>query len=771
MRTRLHVILVVVAAFLLSFARSAGAAPEAHILRIDPRASQAEGAPVLTTVVELVQNKRMSEAIAECATMRGDSQLDCQSEKLEAPQALYSPIAPFPETAAIFTVTVDGADRPGSFVSKARWGESLAQPGIGTAWLIVIDAASSMGSRFEDAKAVAGAFIGSLTTNDIVDVMFFNDRQVVSDSKWQPSSAKAQVEGFVNALKSTYPVQGRVRPLFNIIKQAATDGFRELGNVGGKVNVPLHQAMLVLSNGTAGTDANSTGPGAGLLSQYLAKGRFPEDNTVQPKTPLPVVSVWLPSGGFDEFRANAQEFMQGLANPDIGGFYDVVRSGQGAAKGAKLVTAVRTRFNQMHIVKWKVACINPSVTQTFKLVFTNTSTPVLGDSTFKDVPMGIDPTQWPLDVNVDYTQQIAARDPLEPGGKFTVYGDFCWGGEKDRAEVYFISAGTQPPATMAGTDLEAAKRTQQQLIASGLRGRAIQSSDRDAVFEAPDKDKILSGSGKATTARLVIYDNKAHRTSGVTAPTILTLRAQEKSIPWLLVGGGAAGVVVIALLLVVVFRGGGKKRPAAGAPMPVVAAGAPYAPAPSPYGGAAPSPYGGAAPYAPVAPVPYAPPAAQPAPAFGAPGPFASPQAPAAPAAPNQEFMYGGAPPPGGYGLTMAHPQAPQAAPPSPYGQAPVGSVSRAVLSGPAGTYTVMPGVDMSIGRDAAKCHIALTEPRVSGVHATLKVEGGQLYVRDEQSNNGTFVDGHRLAPHVWTIVPAAGSLKIGPLEFSVRLE
>ncbi len=100
-----------------------------------------------------------------------------------------------------------------------------------------------------------------------------------------------------------------------------------------------------------------------------------------------------------------------------------------------------------------------------------------------------------------------------------------------------------------------------------------------------------------------------------------------------------------------------------------------------------------------------------------------------------------------------------------------MGGGSRAVLSGAAGTYSVMPGVEMSIGRDMAKCHIALAEPRISGVHATLKVDGGQLYVRDEQSNNGTFVDGHRLAPHVWTVAPAGSSLKFGPVEFSIRLE
>jgi hypothetical protein len=771
MRKRLlsAVLLVVI----LVLAGRAKAAPEAHILRIDPRASQSEGAPVLTTVLELVQNKRLSEATAQCATQRGDAQLDCQSEKLEQPQALYSPIAPFPETAAVFTVSVDGADRPGTFVSKARWGESLTQPGIGTAWLILIDAASTMGPRFEDAKALARAFINSMTSQDIVDVMFFSDRQVVSDSKWQASSAKAQVEGFVNQLKGTYPVQGRVRPLFNIIKQAATDGFHDLGNVGAKVQVPLHQAMVVLSSGTAGTDASSTGPSTEILKQFLTKGRFPEDNTVQPKTPLPVISVWLPAPGYDEFRASAQEFMEGLSNPEIGGFYDVVRTGQGAAKGPKLVTAVRTRFNQMHIVKWRVSCIAPSVTQTFKLVFSNTTTPVAGDSTFKDVPMGIDPTSWPLDVNLDYTKQMAQREPIQPGGKFTVYGDFCWGGDKDRAEVYFMSSGTQPPQTLAGTDLEAAKRTQQQLIASGMRGRALQSSDRDVVFEAPDQDKIVSGSGDAMVARLVVYDNKAQRTSGVTASTILSLRAGERSLPLLWIIGGAFGVVVLLLLVVIVFRSG-KRRPGGPAPAPVVAGGAPYAApggyAPPPGGyGPPPGPAQGAPPaYAPGGPAPaYGPPggyAPGPAvPAFGAPGPFAPAGAPAA------DFMYGGQPA-GEYGLTMAQPAAGAPAP-DPYGGAGAAAATRAILSGPSGMHTVSAGVDVAVGRDGARCQIMLNEPRVSGVHATLRLDAGQLYVRDEQSNNGTHVDGHRLAPNVWTVAPAGSTLRFGPVEFSVRLE
>jgi pSer/pThr/pTyr-binding forkhead associated (FHA) protein len=118
----------------------------------------------------------------------------------------------------------------------------------------------------------------------------------------------------------------------------------------------------------------------------------------------------------------------------------------------------------------------------------------------------------------------------------------------------------------------------------------------------------------------------------------------------------------------------------------------------------------------------------------------------------------------------MAQPM--QGAPsPDAYGAAASPAASRAVLGGAAGTYSVAPGHEMKVGRDAAKCHIALTEPRISAVHATLKMEGGQLYVRDDQSNNGTFVDGHRLAPNVWTVAPTGGVLRFGPVEFNVRIE
>jgi hypothetical protein len=59
----------------------------------------------------------------------------------------------------------------------------------------------------------------------------------------------------------------------------------------------------------------------------------------------------------------------------------------------------------------------------------------------------------------------------------------------------------------------------------------------------------------------------------------------------------------------------------------------------------------------------------------------------------------------------------------------------------------------------------------VSGVHATLKFEGGQLLARDEGSNNGTHVAGTRIPAHTWTQVFAGSSLRFGPVDFIVKID
>ena len=110
----------------------------------------------------------------------------------------------------------------------------------------------------------------------------------------------------------------------------------------------------------------------------------------------------------------------------------------------------------------------------------------------------------------------------------------------------------------------------------------------------------------------------------------------------------------------------------------------------------------------------------------------------------------------------MASPLEP---PPNPY------AASGASIIGTSGQFAIRAGVDVRVGRDPAQCAVTLEEPRVSGVHETLRFENGQLSVRDEGSNNGTHVNGVRIPSGVFTPVPSGGALRFGPVEFSVRFE
>jgi hypothetical protein len=836
-------------------ARRASAAPEAHILRIDPRAGVTDGQPVLTSVIELVQFNALSEVVTAkgCGAVRGDALLDCVSTAVEEKGALFKAL-PFPEGNTNLLVRVDAGENPAKFVSKTSWGAAGKDPLVGTAWLIALDASSAMGARYADAREVANQFIGALGPNDIAKLIIFDDRlnTYTAASQWVPAAQKASLVQILQTNNHTAPSSGGGRPFGGQVK-GLTKAFADLGNTGSTINIPMMQAMVLLSNGAGRQDAGSASVGADVMHQFFVKGRFPEDNTAAPKTPLPVISIFFPNvGGFvnQVSASNDLQFMEDISTPEIGGFFDIVKAGQGVAKAATILSLVKQRFNQMWVVKWRLACLAPTVEQSFRLIVRNVTPAVQPDATFQNVPIGVDPTSWPLDINIAQTKAEADANPVHPGGSFRVYGDFCWGGEKNRAEAYFVPAGTNPNQNVNRNDPEIAKKAMQNLIQQDMRGGAVESADQFVVLNVPDNDKILEGTGDNQVARVVIYDNKAKRASGVTAESVLTLKASKKplNLPIIL---GAAGIVVVILLLVIVllrggsggggrgkrsnnnpppapvvagggappYQGGGYQPPGGGggygasavaAPAPVVAAPVVAAPAPAPAyvapayvapaayppappppepgGGALPLASAGGAPVVQVRcpachsltmatpgqasicfscgqPLPHglaavmavAPAAAgqpEPAPAFAAPAPAPAP--PPAALAPDAN-----APP--AFPLTgaLASPLEP---PPNPYG------ATGASIIGASGQFAIRAGVDVRVGRDPAQCPITLAEPRVSGVHATLRFDGGHLTVRDEGSNNGTYVNGTRIAPNAFTPVPSGAQLRFGPVEFTVRL-
>jgi hypothetical protein len=589
--------------------RAASAFPEAHLLRIDPRAASSNGAPVLSTLLEVVEFNSPSEALTRCNGKTGNAEIDCWTDAVQKDGVLWTGFDFTKVQAnAIFTAKVNGVDIPARIEGNAlKWSDAQKEPGAGTAWLIAIDGSQSAADRFRDAQEIAYAFVKAMQPNDLMDIIVFDshDHQYLTESKWKSFTTKER-DDLVHTLDNAAPSKiAQDRSLFSVLQNVIGDAFGSLGNFSATQNVPMHQALVVLSNGYAKTDAGTTGPAAQTFSGYLMKGRFPDDNTAQVKTPLPLISIWLPPQTTtmvgDMLRNNENQFMQSLANTKIGGFYTVVRGGQGQAKAPGIVAAVRKRFNSMYLVKWRLSCLNPSPEQSFSLMFQKTTPQIIGDTTFKDVPIGVDPSQWPLDIDVEKTQQEATNNPIYPGGKLKVFGEFCWAGAKDRAEAYFIPAGSKPDPQLASGNVDAIKQGVQALVQQNMRGSAIEVGDTFATFQIPDEDKLLDGNGDNMVARVIVYDNGARRLSGHDEKTILTIRASKKPFPILIIAGAGGAVLVLGLLLLVVMRGGGGsgrgKRSPAPPPAPVIAGG----PIP-PYGGYGPPPGGGGGGYGPPPP-------------------------------------------------------------------------------------------------------------------------------------------------------------------------
>jgi len=72
----------------------------------------------------------------------------------------------------------------------------------------------------------------------------------------------------------------------------------------------------------------------------------------------------------------------------------------------------------------------------------------------------------------------------------------------------------------------------------------------------------------------------------------------------------------------------------------------------------------------------------------------------------------------------------------------------------------------MQIGRENDSA-ISLNDPRVSRIHATLVVKDGFLYVRDEGSSNGTFINRIRILKS--TLILDGDQLRVGDTIFAVR--
>ena len=156
-------------------------------------------------MIEVVQFKRLSDVLQPCAGVTGAATMNCWSEQLEKPGALWDP-SPSPSRTRTCSFKVAGEDKPTKFVDKTQWGKAQAQPNVGTAWLVAVDASSGMGGRFGDARAIAHELIEAMQPNDLMDLMFFDDVQVVSDTKWKTYKQRADLGNALNDVQVDDPV-------------------------------------------------------------------------------------------------------------------------------------------------------------------------------------------------------------------------------------------------------------------------------------------------------------------------------------------------------------------------------------------------------------------------------------------------------------------------------------------------------------------------------------------------------------------------------------
>jgi len=533
-----------------AWASVAAAAPVAHVLRIDPRASVKDGSPVVTAVIDLTESTRISEVTGPCQGFADDEYLDCVAERLEQPRALAKPI-PLPTDRVHLAVRIGDEDVPATYLSHSTFAQSQHEPGVGTAWLIVLDADARMGKAFDDAKRVAARFIETLGPEDQVNLVLLGPDRIVSDSRWLDSGRKSVAASLLSDQKSTVRGKGRTRPLLSLLKGTAKDAFENLAP-GKSGEMPLHQTMVVISTGYGGGDPATTGPGAAQLSEFLTRGRLSEENTQLPKLPLPVVSIYVPPDALAEQKQLSLDFMQNLANPGIGGFFTAVRAGQGD-HASRIVDSVRARFADLVLARFRLSCIAPAVTQSFSLLFSEGAPSIVGDSSFRDVPIGIDPAKWPLDVDVELSKRYAReKGGIHPGGTVRLFGNFCWVGDKSRPEVYFLPPGEKLPQEL-GDQPEAARDVQKRLASLDMRGQ-VRIADRTFVeFSVPESDQLLHGEGKNSVVRLVIADGLLRRTSGLTEATVLQLMGQKAPVPlYYYVLSGIGGAVLIGLVLLLI---------------------------------------------------------------------------------------------------------------------------------------------------------------------------------------------------------------------------
>lgn len=611
--------------------------------------------------------------------------LKCMSSAIEAKG--YYKADEFPKDDARIVNIVGKQPAPMEIVDATKFGEATDEH-AGVAFLVLLDASNGMGKRLPEAQAIAVALVNSLGEHDAVMVRVMDDQGVKAKTKWIPKAKAADAIKIIKSVGATYPSSGKPNSLVSRVQKETLGSFQELINdeVDGG-GIPMMQSLVLISCGSDNTPGGMAGGAeAMILHEKLVKGDLGIEGM---RLPIPVISIWTPSGdwttqyGVQGQQRNAEfQYMQNMATPEVGGYFDIVQDGE-VGKGAKIAKLVRQRFDEMTLLSVKANCLEPSGEQAFKLGFDGGEKKVI-PAQWSGVTVAFDWTKWLLTVNKKTTEDAVAKKPLQPGESFSVFGDFC-SPEASSYEGYFVTESDAAEVKKASSDKtgKKAKELLQSLAAKGQKAETVAAGPTEVKFKVPATPSLFENKPDTFNLSFVLLDTKALRVSARDQKGVLNLKAAKPPINKLLIVSAIGGGVVLILLIAILARSGGgggrAKRgrrggaPPAPAPMPGQPPGPPLASAlagASPFALAPPGAPGapGGMPMRPPAPVPQPPQPPQPlatayAPPAALPNAYPPPAAPIAPYAPQAPQALATA-----YAPPAPQPLATAYAPPAPVG-------------------------------------------------------------------------------------------------------
>ena len=473
--------------------------------------------------------------LAPCASVTGAATLACWSEQLEKPGALWEPV-PLPRAErALPREGRRARTRSRSSPTRRSGARRRTSRTSGTAWLVAVDSSSGDGRPLRRrARHRARAHRGDAAERpDGPHVLRRRAGRQRHASGRRSSSAPTSA---TRSTTSSRPSRshGRDRALFSQIKKMTQDAFGSLGNSDQPDTVPLHQAMVrplerrrPRRPGEREPERRRLPPvprSAGASRPTTRRSRRRRCRSSRSGSPTRT------SLTENIYRNNEAQFMQSLANPEIGGFFDIVQEGAGRREGqddhrprarALQRDVARPLDDELHQLERR-ADVQPRLREHQA----RRSRPTARSRTCRSASTRRSGRSTSTSAK---TRKAAQDNPLYPGGQFTVYGDFCWGGDKTRAEAYFIPAGTKPdradeqprPGGRQAGDAAAPGRAHARH--GRRRGRRVRDLQRPRRRQGPRRHGRQRGRARSssTTTR-----RTARRRS--TRRSVLTLKATKK---------------------------------------------------------------------------------------------------------------------------------------------------------------------------------------------------------------------------------------------------